>query len=233
LLVDDHRSVLWGLSKLIESNAPHTQVAHTATTRAEALAAVHGHNPDMVVLDLDLGPDSGVDLLRDLGPQDRPRFIVLTGSRDSAALELAIRAGARGFVHKSEPAEVLLHAIAAVHAGHLWLDQATTARVLAAFCGRGETPLGDQLSLAERRVIAAVVRNRSAPNKVIADALCISAHTLRNHLASIYDKLGLHHRLDLVLYAMEHGLTLDPARKPSALQRIPAPVAAARAPLPR
>jgi DNA-binding CsgD family transcriptional regulator len=62
------------------------------------------------------------------------------------------------------------------------------------------------LTVAERKIVAAVVHQRSAPNKVIAAALHISEHTLRNHLSTIYGKLGVNRRVDLVLYAMEHRL---------------------------
>jgi two-component system, NarL family, nitrate/nitrite response regulator NarL len=207
MLVDDHQSMLWGLRKLIESDAPRMQVVYAASSRAEALAGVREHNPDVVLLDLDLGQDSGLDVLDELAANDGAKFIVLTGARDAAAREHAVRAGARGLIHKSEPAEVILRAIASVHAGDLWFDRATLASLYTAFCGSrsggASRSASNALTPAERRVIAAVVRHKSAPNKVIADELCISTHTLRNHLASIYDKLGLHRRLDLVLYTLE------------------------------
>jgi DNA-binding NarL/FixJ family response regulator len=205
MLVDDHRSMLWGLRKLIEGDAPRMQVVCAAGTRSEAVSGVREHKPDVVLLDLDLGEDSGLDVIRELAAPDGAKFIVLTGARDSVAREQAVRAGARGLIHKSEPAEVILRAIASVQAGDLWFDRATLARLHDAFCGsRGASPEpASVLTLAERRVVAAVVRHKSAPNKVIADELCISTHTLRNHLASIYDKLRLHRRLDLVLYALD------------------------------
>ena len=220
MLVDDHHSMLWGLRKLIESDAPRMQVVYAASSRAEALAGVREHKPDVVLLDLDLGQDSGLDVMRELAAPDGAKFIVLTGARDAVAREQAVRAGARGLVHKSEPAEAILRAIASVHAGELWFDRATVARLYAAFCG---SPGGgasfepaNVLTLAERRIIAAVVRHKSAPNKVIAAALCISTHTLRNHLASIYDKLGLHRRLDLVLYALDRHPELGTLAPPIA-----------------
>jgi two-component system, NarL family, nitrate/nitrite response regulator NarL len=215
LLVDDHRSVLWGLGKLIESGAPRMRLVHSATSRAEALAAMREHTPDVVLLDLDLGEDNGLDMMRDLPAQENVKFIILTGAGDAATREQALRAGARGLIHKSESAEAILQAIASVHAGDLWFDRATLATLYAAFRSgeQAQRPAG-ALTAAERRVIAAVVRHKSAPNKVIAGELCISAHTLRNHLASIYDKLGIHRRLDLVLYAMEHRLAPDSPRAP-------------------
>lgn len=208
LLVDDHRSVLWGLGKLIESARPQAQLARCATCGAEALAAIDEETPDIVLLDLDLGGESGIELLPKLRAREGVKVIVLTGLRDPATRERAVLAGARGFVQKTEPADTILKAIVHVHAGELWLDRATIGKLFdakapAAECSRAS---GRVLTPAERRIIPAVVRYKGAPNKVIADALHLSEHTLRNHLASIYAKLDVHSRLDLVLYAMEHGL---------------------------
>jgi len=210
VLVDDHRTVLWGLEKLIQSAAPCMRVVETATCGADALAAVGKHKPDVVLLDLDLGDEHGLDLvpqLRKLGP----KVVILTGFRDAEMEHRAIIAGASGFIHKSELAEVILKAIRSVHQGELWLDRGTTAKILDSFWHKtdrnsGRAPVGEEtLTTSERNIIAAVTAHKSAPNKVIANALNISPHTLRNHLASIYNKLGVHRRLDLVLYAMENG----------------------------
>jgi two-component system, NarL family, nitrate/nitrite response regulator NarL len=205
LLVDDHRSVLWGLTKLIESARPQLELVDVATCHSEALAAMEQNRPHVVLLDLDLGSESGFDLVPQLASQ--AAVLILTGLRDPAAREHAVLAGARGVIHKSEPAEVILKAIERVHAGEPWLDRTAMGRVLKTLSRRQvEQPPHAGLTAAERKIVAAVVRQRSAPNKVIAAALHISEHTLRNHLASIYGKLGINKRVDLVLHAMEHGL---------------------------
>jgi DNA-binding NarL/FixJ family response regulator len=209
VLVDDHHSMLWGLRKLIESAAPLLELAATAGCAAEALAAARQHRPDIVLLDLDLGDGSDVGLVSQLQAAGAGKILILTGSRDLDLQQRAVMAGARGLVHKSEPAEVILEAIAQVHAGELWLDRATISRVFASLASPSRASASEpheSLTPAERRVMVEVVRHKSAPNKVIADALHISAHTLRNHLASIYGKLGLKRRLDLVLYALERRL---------------------------
>jgi two-component system, NarL family, nitrate/nitrite response regulator NarL len=205
LLVDNHRSVLWGLARLVESARPQLELSGVATCHSEALAAVENHRPHVVVLELDLGKESGFELLPHLASQ--AAVLILTGLRDPAAWERAVIAGARGVIHKSQPAELILKAIERVHAGEPWLDRATTGRILQALSRRqSEQQPHESLTAAERKVLAAVVRQRSAPNKVIAAAIHLSEHTLRNHLASIYGKLGINKRIDLVLHAMEHGL---------------------------
>jgi two-component system, NarL family, nitrate/nitrite response regulator NarL len=207
LLVDDHRCVLWGLAKLIESARPQLELVDIATCHSEALAAMQKYRPHVVLLDLDLGGESGFDLVPQLASQ--AAVLILTGLRDPAAQERTVVAGARGVIYKTEPAELILKAIGRVHAGEPWLDRSAMGRVLQTLSRRQGTqsePPYATLTAAERKVVAAVVRQKSAPNKVIAEALHLSEHTLRNHLSSIYGKLGINKRVDLVLHAMEHQL---------------------------
>ncbi|HWI14790.1 MAG TPA: response regulator transcription factor [Burkholderiales bacterium] len=210
MLVDDHRSVLWGLEKLIDGEKPRMRVVNTATCTAEALSGARQHSPDVILLDLDLGGESGMTLIAKLRAFCDAKVVILTGMKNTEVREQAMVEGAAGVVLKSEPAQVILNAIERVHSGELWLDRNTTARVFATLArrngARSQPQPEDLLTTSERRVVAVVVRHKGAPNKVIADALHISGHTLRNHLASIYGKLGIHRRLELVLYAMEHGL---------------------------
>jgi DNA-binding NarL/FixJ family response regulator len=212
LVVDDHRSVLWGLAKLVESAGPPLELAGTANTAALALAALLTLRPDIVLLDLMLGAVSGEALLGEMR-RSGASVIIISGVTDPLVQERAIMKGASGFVHKSEPAEVILAAISRVSAGGVWLDGASVARMFSAMCqdrqGLVPDPL-DSLTPAERKVIAEVVRLKSKPNKVIAGALGISAHTLRNHLASIYDKLALNRRVELVLFAIERKMDTAP-----------------------
>ncbi|HSA70028.1 MAG TPA: response regulator transcription factor [Burkholderiales bacterium] len=215
LVVDHHRCVLWGLAKLIESARPELELADIATCQSEALAAMEKHRPHVVLLDLDLGSENGFDLLPQLTSE--AAVLILTGVRDRGAHERAVVAGARGVIHKSEPAEMILKAIARVHAGEPWLDRAVIGRVLQTLSRRqreSEQPAHASLTAAERKVVAAVVRQKSAPNKVIAEALHLSEHTLRNHLSSIYGKLGINKRIELVLHAMEHPLAQPAAAYP-------------------
>jgi DNA-binding NarL/FixJ family response regulator len=210
VLIDDHLSILWGLERLIESAAPRLETVATATTRAQAITCVAVQQPDIVVLDLDLDGENSVDLIPQFVHSGRTQVIVLTASRERESGERAVMAGARGLLHKSVPAEHILNAIEKVHGGELWLDDRTVMRVFSALSGERrrklETPRHSALTLAEHKVIAAVVKHKGAPNKVIASSLHISGHTLRNHLASIYSKLGVHRRIELVLFTLEHGL---------------------------
>jgi two-component system, NarL family, nitrate/nitrite response regulator NarL len=211
MLVDDHQSVLWGLQKLIDGERPRMHVVDKASCSRDALCGAEKHKPDIVLLDLDLGGENGIALVSQLRECSGAKVLILTGLKSPEIREQAVVQGACGVVLKSDPAEVILNAIQRVHEGELWLDRGTAGRVFASLSrrarngGNGRGQEAGSLTIGERRVVESVVRHKGAPNKVIANALHISSHTLRNHLASIYGKLGIHRRLDLVLYAMENG----------------------------
>lgn len=212
LLVDDHRSVLWGLEKLIESERPRMAVVGKATSTTETLALLATSAPDVVLLDLDLNGESGLRLLPAILSQTKARVLVLTGSRDTLQHDDAVLAGARGVVEKGQAAETLLKAIEKVHQGEIWLDRNATGRIFMELAQRntGRRPDPEQekiatLSRKERKVVAAIAQNPGASGKVVAEQLFISEHTLRNHLTSVYAKLGLVNRLELYAFARKHG----------------------------
>jgi two-component system, NarL family, nitrate/nitrite response regulator NarL len=209
LLVDDHRTVLWGLAKLIQSAAPTLELADAVTTGKQALDALAKHRPNVVLLDLDLEDEDGLELLPLL--RDQAAVIVLTALRNGSLPEKLVLQGARGVIHKSEPAETVLKAIVRVHSGETWIDRGTIGRLLNALseprlAPSSSTSSYESLSPAERKILTAVVRQKEAPNKVIAVSLHLSENTLRNHLSSIYSKLGIHRRMELVSYADRHKL---------------------------
>lgn len=220
LLVDDHRSILWGLEKLIASANPGMEVVGTATNIADALGLLERAAPDVILLDLDLGSESGLDAIPKLNAKSAAKILVLTGVRDEAVHDKAVLAGARGVVEKEAPAETILAAIGKVHDGELWLDRAAAGRIFVEFSRRGapHKPDPEQRKIAEltdreREIIAVTVADAGATAKTIADKLHISEHTLRNHLTSIYSKLAVANRLELFAYAHKHILTTPPAKQ--------------------
>lgn len=212
-VVDDHRAMLWGLERLIESAAPLLQLVGTAANRDELMARLHEARPDVVLLDLDLGGDDASEALPDLLRESEAQILVFTGSRDPGVHQRVMMHGARGVVQKEEGADVVIAAIEKVHAGEIWLDRSTMGKVFGALAGGGERAPRDPetakiagLTVRERQIIAAAIQNKGAGNKTIADRLYISEHTLRNHLSVIYRKLGIRGRLELFIYAGKHGL---------------------------
>lgn len=213
-LIDDHRSILWGLEKLIESCGPSMELVGSATSTAEALDALQKTPTDVVVLDLDLGHESGLDAIPRLMAACSAKILILTGLRDESVHQSAVLAGARGVVGKESKAETILAAITKVHAGEVWLDRAATGRLLVEVMRKSaardvastEQRRISELTVREREIIALAAANAGATAKVIAEELSISEHTLRNHLTSIYEKLGVANRLELYAFAHQHRL---------------------------
>jgi two-component system, NarL family, nitrate/nitrite response regulator NarL len=210
-LVDDHGVVRSGLRLLIESRSGWSVVAE-ASGSDEAVRAASREQPDVILLDLDLGADSGLDCLPRLR-QAAPaaRVLILTGLRDTELHQQAVRLGAAGVVVKDKAADSLLKAIERVHAGETWLDRMMTASLLAELAGgtkaRTEDPAAAQIATLtprEREVVSLV--SEGLRNKEIAGRLHISEATVRHHLTSIFAKLEVSDRVGLTIYAFRHNL---------------------------
>jgi two-component system response regulator DevR len=214
LIVDDHRIVRDGLRDLISSRNGMVVVGD-AGNRAEALRLVSRERPDIVVLDLDLGDESGLDLIPELQrTRDDVGIIILTGLRDVEKRDRAMELGARGVVLKDEGATELLTAIEKVHrTGDYWLEPGAARRLLNRKRARDnqepdpEAEKIAKLTEREREIIALV--GEGLENKEIAERLrpVVAESTVRNNLSIIYDKLGIKSgRLGLLVYAYKHGL---------------------------
>lgn len=211
MLVDDHRSVLWGLERLIDSQKPLMEVVGKATNSADALQLAKETAPDVVMLDLDLAGKSGADIVPELVRDGRIRVLILTGMKDPAITQEAVLRGACGIVHKEEPAETILRAITKVHQGELWLDRATAGKIFVALSRpKSDAELDPaqariaSLTTRERQIIAQLANDAGCDNKTLAEKLNMGEHTLRNHLSRIYGKLGVSNRLELYVFAQSH-----------------------------
>ena len=213
MIVEDHSVVLWGLKKLIDGEAPSMSVVASAGNRWGALEAARQSRPDVVLLDLTLGDENGLDFL----PQLREaagggRVLVLTALRDAETHRAALRRGASGVVCKDAPADVVLKAVRKVHEGEVWCDREAAFDVLKDLLrggdsrGDGGASLIASLTPKEREVISVIASEGNTTNKQVALRLRISENTLRNHLSSVYDKLGVGNRLELLKFALSHGL---------------------------
>ena len=157
-------------------------------------------------------PRSGsFDILPTLTANAATRVLIFTGLRSIPLLDTAIAGGARGIVQKNAEVKVLLKAIEKVYEGEYWLDNETLTRVFTELVmPHGSRKLDPEakrlasLTARERKVILVARHGTGAPNKVLAQALFISEHTLRNHLTSIYEKLQLSNRLELYVWALKH-----------------------------
>jgi DNA-binding NarL/FixJ family response regulator len=217
-LIDDHRSILWGLERLIESGKPAMQVVGTATNCADALKLIDEAAPNLILLDIGLGNENGVNEIPNLLARSHAKILVLTGLRDESLHDKAVLAGASGVVEKEASAETILAAIEKVHEGQLWLDRVATGRIFLEFARENAAQAVDperakiaSLTEREREIVAIAATHAGFNAKAIAELLYISEHTLRNHLTSIYDKLQVANRLELFAYVHKHGLTKRPS----------------------
>ncbi len=216
LIVDDHAVMRMGLRLLLEGQ-PDLLVVGEAATGAEALAAATCVDPDVIMLDLDLGGESAIDSLPALrAAAPRARVLILTGVRDPALHRQAVRSGAMGLLRKETAAGVLLQAIRKVKAGEVWLEPTMMATILDEIQSASMAPPRDPeaakittLTARERDVIALI--GEGLKNRDIATRLHISETTVRHYLTGIFAKLEVTDRLGLVVYSYRHGLvTLQP-----------------------
>jgi DNA-binding NarL/FixJ family response regulator len=216
LIIDDHAMTRKVLGFFLE-HQPDLTVVGAAGSPEEALAAAVREQPDIILLDLDLGEANGLDLLPDLHTAaPDAHVIVLTGVRDVQMHRHAVSLGAVGLILKERAPEVLLEAIAKVAAGEVWLESLLVASMLSEMTRRHqpstsldpETIKMKALTAREREIITLI--GQGCRNQTIAGRLCISESTVRNHLTSIYGKLAVGDRLDLAIYAYRHGLASCP-----------------------
>ena len=214
MIVDDHAVIRTGLRMLIEQDRLMTVVA-MAGNPTEALGLAEAEKPDIIILDLMLGEEDGLEFLPDLCRRcPSSRVLVLTGVQTPELHRQAIRRGAMGIVLKQQAAELLIKAIKKVHEGEVWIDRSMIGSVLNDVRNERreeENPEAKQISTLtprEREVIALV--SEGLKNKIIGERLFISDTTVTHHLSSIYSKLGVADRLELVIFAFANKLAKKP-----------------------
>ena len=212
LIVDDHAVVRAGLRMLIDQN-PAMKVVGLAGNRSEALAIAADEQPNLIILDILLGDEDGLTILPELrGVAKNARVLVLTGLRGIESQRRAMLAGAMGVVLKDHAAEVLIKAINKVHQGEVWLDRSMMGSVLdemtqAPGLDPEQTKIAN-LTDREREVIALIAEGLK--NKQIGQRLFITETTVTHHLSSIFSKLDVSDRLELIIYAFRHRLAKLP-----------------------
>lgn len=216
LLLDSHTLVRDGLRRLIDDQ-PDLEIIGEAGSLNQACAITAAMKPDIILLELNL--DGVVDLqvipaLLQASPTSR--ILLVTSLNENQLFQKAVHLGIMGVLRKEESSQALLKAIRKVNAGEIWLDRTMIADVITNLT-RGqvkkqnnpETIKINQLSDREKEVIELI--GRGCKNKQIADILSISEVTVRHHLTSIYNKLEVSDRLELIIYAYQHNLAVLPS----------------------
>lgn len=202
-----------GLRQVLEG-AGHVLVGETGTWD-ETLTLVTRERPHVVVIDLDIR-SKALTCIPAVAAVPGTRVVVLSDRTRSIDQQRLMELGAAGMVLKNEPPEILLKAIEKVHAGEVWLDRTRMADAIKRLTRRKQAgdPDAERISTLtprERQIIALV--GDGLKNGPIAEFLNVSEATVRNHLTSILDKLGLSDRFELAVYAYRQGLVHYPEAK--------------------
>lgn len=195
LLVDDHEVVRVGLRQLL-SRYPSILVVGESATAADAIRKATDLKPNIILMDVRLGDESGVEACRDiLAADSNARVIFLTSFAEDESVLAAVLAGAQGYVLKDIDTPSLLNAIQTVAEGQSILDPAVVERAIRwvqRFASGHQVKGDNTLSEQEERVLALVAEGRT--NKEIAASLNLSDKTVRNYLTNVFKKLRITRR---------------------------------------
>jgi two-component system, NarL family, nitrate/nitrite response regulator NarL len=211
LIADDHAIFRDGLRKLLDSEDIITIVGE-ARNGAECIKMLGKLKPDILLLDLHMPDKDGFEVLEEINFDTIPtRVIILTAAEDDRDLVRAMRLGARGVVAKESAIDLLVKSIHHVYAGEIWLNSQMTAGVIKAFSSSSKSGARiDKQLISNREMEVVQFVAQGFQNKEIGKELFISENTVKNHLHSIFDKLGVSDRLELALYAIHHRLIEKP-----------------------
>ena len=216
-VVDDQTLVRRGLRQLLEL-ADDIEVVAEAADGYAALAAIAEHDPDVVLLDLQMPGRDGIATLTELATRDRPPpVLVLTTFDDDELVLRALRAGARGYLLKDVTLEQLVEAVHTLAAGGNLVQPAVTERLVQALISPRSTAAAPAQRLARHEPLTdrelEILRLLAGgyANREIADVLHLAPGTVKNHVSSILLKLGVRDRTRAVLRALDLGLLTDSA----------------------
>ena len=209
LLIEDHASFRQTLALLFDQQ-PEFEVFAQAGTLAEARRAMEGSEADLGVIDLSLPDGEGTELIEELR-EANPDFValVLTASLERTEHARAVEAGAAGVLHKSADVDMILDATRSLGEGETLLSEDELISLLRLAGQNREEKVEarasiEQITPREREVLKKLAEGLS--NKEIAARLHMSIDTERTHMMNILNKLGVHSRLQALVFAARHGL---------------------------
>jgi DNA-binding NarL/FixJ family response regulator len=210
LVCDDHALFREGLARLLEEQEGFEVIGKAADGKELVEAAMAGR-PDVILLDVVMPGMDGIDALRALQRRKVPSKILMLSAFDEERFVLdAWKAGIQGYILKDTATQELVRAVRCVADGEVWIGEGFLSRLMdkyqAAVAGGGSETRGAPGGLTQRelevlRLLATGLRNRE-----IAAKLFLSEKTVKTHLTHIYQRLGLHDRVEVALYAIRHGL---------------------------
>lgn len=207
VIADDHPVVRRGLTQFIADEEELEIVAECADG-ASALDAVARHAPDVLVVDLRMPQLDGIEVLRRLAlVPSPPATVLLAGNISDEEVVEAMRLGVKGVVLKEMAPALLVARIRKVAAGGTWLEKEAVGRALEKMLRQEQAQQSVRQVLTPREIDIVRMIALGLGNREIGERLFISEGTVKTHLHSIYEKLGLKGRVQLANYAQEKGLT--------------------------
>ncbi|WP_033400894.1 response regulator transcription factor [Actinokineospora enzanensis] len=210
MVVDDHPMWRDGVARDLAERG--FDVRATAADATSAVRIARTVRPDVVLMDLNLGAESGVDATREItSGLTGTRVLVLSASGEHSDVLEAVKAGASGYLVKSASAEELVDAVGRTAAGDAVFTAGLAGLVLGEYrrmAAGPEDTTAPRLTERETEVLRLVAKGLTA--RQIADRLVLSHRTVENHVQSTLRKLQLHNRVELARYAIEHGLDSGP-----------------------
>ncbi|HEY7090881.1 MAG TPA: response regulator transcription factor [Tepidisphaeraceae bacterium] len=207
LLVDDHPIVRQGLAQLINA-APDMIVCAEASTGRETLDLIESSKPDVAIVDISLEDRNGVELIKDMISRRAGLPCLALSMYDEAMYALRVlRAGGRGYVMKQEVPKKVLTAIRQVLAGHIYLSERMSTRLVDQLVTAGSSPAAPVGELSDRELEVLTLIGRGQSTREISEKLFLSIKTVEAHRERIKEKLKLKNGAELLRYAMQ--FTLD------------------------
>lgn len=207
LVADSDALVRAAIAKMVESH-PLIRLTDELSNRDELLAEVGRQPAEVILIDLSLPPNGGLDALRRVKEIGSSAKLILMGeAMDDWAVAESLRLGAQGALSKDAAREMLLQCVSEVYAGHYWIERQSgqnTGRMLSQHAAPVRSSAGARLSQREKQVIGFILEG--CTNRQIAETIQTSEQVVKNHLSRIFDKVGVYNRLELALYALNHRL---------------------------
>ena len=208
VLADDHVIFRQGMKRLIDEE-PGLEVVGEANDGSELLNRLHDLKPDLVILDISMPEIGGFGVAREIrNHHPNVKVLMLTMHKNKEYLYHAISAGAQGYLLKEDSDIELFSAIETIKKGGVYVTRLLSGELagdLSDLFKGNEKPSGKPLSNREIEIIKLIAEGKL--NKEIADLLEISVRTVEKHRANILRKLNLNKTVDLVRYAIQHGIT--------------------------